>query len=114
VPAKSTHRRLLVAPYAIVADGTGVISVPRAYLTSSRIGTNLLYINHNWKCRGLAFTEAARLPLLRLLVPQRPGVGRKKRWHEFMTTPFPRGTWERMRTVRTRGETKTDFVRAAA
>lgn len=40
-------------------------------------------------------------------------VGRKKRWHEAMGTPFPRGTFARMKAVRARGETKTDFVRGA-
>jgi hypothetical protein len=40
-------------------------------------------------------------------------VGRKKRWHEVMGTPFPKGTFERMRAAREKGETKTDFVRRA-
>jgi hypothetical protein len=40
-------------------------------------------------------------------------VGRKKRWHEVMGTPLPRGTFERMKAVRAKGETKTDFVRKA-
>jgi hypothetical protein len=40
-------------------------------------------------------------------------VGRKKRWHEVMGTPFPKGTFERMRAVREKVETKTDFVRRA-
>jgi hypothetical protein len=30
-----------------------------------------------------------------------------------MGTPFPRGTFARMKAVRARGETKTDFVRGA-
>jgi hypothetical protein len=40
-------------------------------------------------------------------------VGRKKRWHEVMGTPFPKGTFERMRAVRMKGESKTDLVRKA-
>jgi hypothetical protein len=40
-------------------------------------------------------------------------VGGKKRWHEVMGAPFPRGTFERMKAVRAKGETKTDFVRKA-
>jgi hypothetical protein len=40
-------------------------------------------------------------------------VGRKKRYHEVMSAPFPGGTFVRMLAVRTKGETKTDLVRKA-
>jgi hypothetical protein len=42
-----------------------------------------------------------------------PAVGRKKRWHEVMGAPFPKGTFARMKAVREKGESKTDFVRTA-
>jgi len=40
-------------------------------------------------------------------------VGRKKRWHEIMGAPFPRGTFARMDAVRAKGESKTDLIRVA-
>jgi hypothetical protein len=48
----------------------------------------------------------------------RPSVGRKKRWHEVMGAPFPKGTFARMDAVLKtskdgKGEDRTDFVREA-
>jgi hypothetical protein len=40
-------------------------------------------------------------------------MGRRKLWHDVMTTPFPMGTFERMKSVREKRESKTDFVRSA-
>jgi len=41
------------------------------------------------------------------------GMGRRKRWHEVMGTPFVSGTFARMRAVRRPKESRTDFVREA-
>jgi hypothetical protein len=43
----------------------------------------------------------------------RPSVGRKKRWHEVMGAPFPKGTFARMDAVRDDKEDRTDFIRTA-
>jgi hypothetical protein len=40
-------------------------------------------------------------------------MGRKRLWFDVMTTPFPSGTFERMKAVRGKRESRTDFVRAA-
>jgi hypothetical protein len=43
----------------------------------------------------------------------RPSVGRKKRWHEIMGAPFPKGTFARMDVVLKDKEDRTDLVRDA-